>query len=324
MRPPEFATRISIVTPGLDPPLGGNRVTAERWAAFLSEAGHATTLHDHYEDEPADLLIALHAKKSAASIARFRQLVPAAPIVVVLTGTDHDLDEHRASPAVRRSLATADRIVILQPLAADEVEPAWRDRVRCIVQSASAPLAGESPRADCFEVAVLAHLRAVKDPLLAARAARLLPTHSRVRISHAGAVLESEIEQHARDEVATNPRYCWCGPLSHEQALSLLARSRAMVLSSRSEGGANVISEAVVRRIPILASRIRGTVGILGEDYRGYFDVGDAAALAALFERIESDPDARARLIEQLDRVAPRLAPARERQALAALIDEIT
>ena len=62
-----------------------------------------------------------------------------------------------------------------------------------------------------------------------------------------------------------------------------------MVLSSRSEGGANVISEAIVAGVPILASRMDGNVGLLGADYPGYFPVGDTQALARLLWRIEAD-----------------------------------
>ena len=57
-----------------------------------------------------------------------------------------------------------------------------------------------------------------------------------------------------------------------------------MVLSSLSEGGANVISEAVAAGVPVLASRIDGSVGLL-DDYPGYFPVRDTAALARLLER---------------------------------------
>ena len=49
-----------------------------------------------------------------------------------------------------------------------------------------------------------------------------------------------------------------------------------MVLSSVSEGGANVDFRGRRRAgVPVLASRMDGNVGLLGSDYPGYFPVGD-------------------------------------------------
>ena len=45
-----------------------------------------------------------------------------------------------------------------------------------------------------------------------------------------------------------NPRYLWRGDRPRAEVRRLLGRARAMVLSSLSEGGANVISEAVAAR----------------------------------------------------------------------------
>ena len=61
-------------------------------------------------------------------------------------------------------------------------------------------------------------------------------------------------------------------------------------MSSRLEGGANVVSEAIVLGVPVLASNIPGNVGMLGADYPGYYTCGDAKALARLMGRAESEP----------------------------------
>ncbi|NIP73887.1 MAG: TIGR04348 family glycosyltransferase, partial [Gammaproteobacteria bacterium] len=58
---------------------------------------------------------------------------------------------------------------------------------------------------------------------------------------HAGGALEPAMAQEARQEMAENPRYRWLGELPRWRARRVLARSRLMVLSSRVEGGANVI-----------------------------------------------------------------------------------
>jgi glycosyltransferase involved in cell wall biosynthesis len=96
------------------------------------------------------------------------------------------------------------------------------------------------------------------------------------------------------------------------------------VLSSLSEGGANVISEAVAAGLPVLASRIDGSVGLLGRDYPGYVPVGDTAALARLLRRLETNPDFLARLQRAIERRALLFRPAREKAAWQALIREIT
>jgi glycosyltransferase involved in cell wall biosynthesis len=97
-----------------------------------------------------------------------------------------------------------------------------------------------------------------------------------------------------------------------------------MVLSSLSEGGANVISEAVAAGVPVLASRIDGSVGLLGRDYPGYYPVGDTAALARLLSRLETSPDFRTRLRRAIKRRAALFRPAREKAAWKRLIGELT
>ena len=94
--------------------------------------------------------------------------------------------------------------------------------------------------------ATVGHLRAVKDPFRAAMAARRLPPESRIRIVHLGAALSPRMAERARREESVNPRYCWLGEVPRGQALHILARSRVLALTSRLEGGANAISEAVV------------------------------------------------------------------------------
>jgi glycosyltransferase involved in cell wall biosynthesis len=93
-----------------------------------------------------------------------------------------------------------------------------------------------------------------------------------------------------------------------------------MVISSNSEGGANVISEAAVAGVPILASRMDGNVGLLGKDYPGYFKVGDTRGLARLLRRIEEDADFMRELGKAVRRRAPLFRPAREIAAWRRLL----
>ena len=190
-------------------------------------------------------------------------------------------------------------------------------------QSAPPLRPAHRPATGRFDVAVIGHLRAVKDPFRAAKAVRRLPAISRIRIVHLGAPETSQWAAMARAEMKANPRYLWRGDRPRAEVRRLLGRTRAMVLSSLSEGGANVISEAVAAGVPVLASRIGGSVGLLGRDYPGYFPVRDTAALARLLEKIESSPQFLMRLHRAVARRAHLFRPAREKAAWKKLIREI-
>jgi glycosyltransferase involved in cell wall biosynthesis len=96
-----------------------------------------------------------------------------------------------------------------------------------------------------------------------------------------------------------------------------------LVVSSWLEGGANVVSEAIAAGVPVLASRIAGSVGMLGEEYPGYFPAGDTAALAALLHRAETDAPWREDLQARCRALQPLVDPARERQAWRELLAEL-
>ena len=268
-------------------------------------------------------MIALHAWRSADSIRTFRERYPDRPLIVGLSGTDiYDYIDRDRDP-VLRSLAGAERLVALQELARERVPARFRDKVQIVHQSAPPLRRRGMGRTSNFDVAVIGHLREVKDPFRAAEAARLLPATSRLRIVHLGAAETPQWAAAAKAEMAANPRYVWRGDRPRADVRRLLGRARAMVLSSLSEGGANVISEAVAAGVPILATRIDGSVGLLGRDYPGYFPVGDTQALAQLLHRVETDAAFRKQLTRAIMRHAPLFRPAREKAAWKKLIGEV-
>ena len=293
-----------------------------RWRRILRELGHEVRVADAYDGSPTDLMIALHAWRSAESIRRFRALYPDRPLIVALSGTDIYEYIARDPAPVLHSLACADRLLALQDLVRRRVPTRFRSKLRVLHQSAH-PLRPGRKSTRSFDVAVIGHLRHVKDPMRAALAARRLPASSRVRIVHYGAAENPRWAAAAKAEMARNPRYVWRGDRPRAEVGRLLGRARVMVLSSRSEGGANVISEAVAAKVPILASRIDGSVGLLGRDYPGYFPVGDTAALARLLHRVESDPPYLSRLQRAIARRALLFRPAREKAAWKKLIREL-
>ena len=321
--------KIGIITPAPARSHYGNRITAVRWAKILRRLGHHVTISQQYGNEQLDLLIALHARRSYPSINRFRRQHRDLPIVVALTGTDIYRDIH-VSRRARQSLQLADRIVVLQPRALHELDPAERDKARVIYQSVEAIRGPQKPRResqrssnDSFDVSVIGHLRPVKDPFRAALAARLLPPWSQIRIMHIGGAMTKEMEKRARREEQINARYRWLGELSRLSALRALAQSQLCIISSRMEGGANVLSEAIVSSIPVLASRIDGNVGILGADYPGLFGVGDTRELARLMTRAETNPNFLRELRKRVANLAQLFDPVREERKWAELISEM-
>jgi putative glycosyltransferase (TIGR04348 family) len=300
----------------------GNRVTAVRWARFLKELGHRLTIGQEYDGATCDLLVALHARRSFAAADAFRRRYPERPLVVALTGTDLYRDIHTSRRA-GRALELADRLVALQPRALDELPRRLRGKLRVIWQSAE-PVPRPAPRSrTTFEVSVLGHLRHEKDPLRTALALRLLPDSLPIRVTHAGQALSRSMEEGARRAMGRDPRYRWVGELPRWQARRLLARSHLLVLSSRMEGGANVVSEALVDGVPVLASRIPGSVGMLGARYPGFFPLGDTEALARLLRRAATEPAFYRRLSDWCTKLASRFEPDHEREAWRNLLAEL-
>jgi putative glycosyltransferase (TIGR04348 family) len=316
--------RIVLITPEGPTKRTGNRVVSLRWSRILRMLGHHVHIASSYDGRPADLMVAIHAWRSAGAIERFKARYPARPVVLQLSGTD--IYEYlRSDPGpTLRSMNLADRLVGLNDLAPKAVPPRLRKRLRIIFQSAVPPGRPRRPSTRAVTVAVIGHLRDVKDPLRAAEAARLLPPESRIRIEQVGRAYTPQWAARARAEMKINKRYRWRDDVPAASVRTLLARSHAMVISSVSEGGANVISEAAVAGVPVLASQMDGNVGLLGSDYPGYFPVGDTRALTRLLERLEQEPAFVALLKKAIARRAPRFRPAREIAAWRQLLAELT
>jgi putative glycosyltransferase (TIGR04348 family) len=329
--------RIVIITPAPPESRSGNRITAVRWATILKRLGNRVSILQTYDGKPYDLLIALHARKSHSSIIDFRRDNPSAPIIVALTGTDlyRDLGRNRRA---QESLDISNRIVVLQPKAIEKLRPNWRRKTRVIYQSVedkhtstSAQLHSAKRRQNKseahtngnFDVCVIGHLRAVKDPFRTAMAARSLPDSSRIRVLQIGGAMTNDMAKRAHREIDTNERYRWLDEQPRSRVRNLLKQSSLCVLSSRIEGGANVLSEAIAARVPILASRVDGNVGILGKSYPGYFEVSNTAQLARLLTRAETSPEYLAKLKASTKGLAVLVDPSREEQAWSDLINEL-
>src|SRR5688572_20759868 len=306
--------RIALVTPAGPRSRNGNRHTALRWAAFLRKAGHSVGVHTEWDgDGRAEMMLALHARRSHASIKAFPK---DKLLVLALTGTDVYRDIHESAEA-RESLELADRLIVLQPKATEELPLRLRRKVRVVVQSSATRLRHQPVKS--FRVCVIGHLRAEKDPLRTLAALRVLPAELPLEVVHLGAALDADLGEKLK--AAADPRYRWLGSVPHARALRWLASSHALVISSRMEGGANVVCEAIRIGVPVLASAISGNIGLLGEKYAGYFALQDERALAALIERVISDKGFYRKLKAQVARLRPGVAPAAEARALLAAVN---
>jgi putative glycosyltransferase (TIGR04348 family) len=313
-----MARRIAIITPALSDANDGNWQTARRWAAFLRRRYDVAIARD-WDGAPADAMIALHARRSAAAIERFA--ASGSPVALVLTGTDLYRDI-RTDASAQRSLALARRLVVLQRSGLEELAAPLRRKAEVIYQSART-LAPGRPRRRSFDLLLVGHLRAEKDPMTALRALQALPPdargYGRLRLVHVGDDKDPRVGAEFREAAAAEPRVELRGRLPHARTRQLIRRGRVLLLPSLMEGGANVLIEAVTASVPVLASRIGGSVGMLGPGYDGYFPVGDAAALAELIRRCQEEHGFLDHLARQCARRAPLFAPARERAAVQRL-----
>lgn len=313
---------IQIVTPAPEGSLNGNRRTAERWATALRHLEHDVRITTSDDGLHADLLLALHAYRSADSVRVFRERSPEQPIIVTLTGTDVYRDQLTHPDVVGSSLMAADVLIGLHDRIADDLPPNFHRHLVTVHQSAEAPPEITTPDPQRFDVCVIGHLRDEKDPFRAAQAVRSLPDASRLRIVHAGRAHSEEWGARARQEMGVNPRYTWLHEVDQERVHELMGRTRAMVISSVMEGGANVVSEACVAGLPVIASDIPGNIGLLGEDYPGYFPARDTTALRHLLLRIEDDEAFLDQLRQAVRQRAHLFTPDAERKALQQALDQ--
>lgn len=308
---------LAIVTPALADANNGNWQTAHRWGGMLAEA-YRVRLASAWDGGTDDVMVALHARRSAASVAKWRALRPAGPLIVVLTGTDlyRDIESDVAAQA---SLDAADRLIVLNELGAESLPVGLRSKARVVLQSCAArktlPKTGQHLRA-----LMVGHLRAEKSPQTYFDAARMLVGRPDILLDHIGAALDPALGLQAASLMAVNPRYRWLGGLAHAATRKRIQSAHVLVHPSQMEGGAHVVIEAVRSGTPVLGSRIDGNVGLLGASYDGYVPLRDAPALATLLQRLRDEPAMLAHLQRQCDERAPLFDPARESGSLHALI----
>jgi putative glycosyltransferase (TIGR04348 family) len=267
------------------------------------------------------MMIALHARRSAASVAAWRAAHPQRPLVLALTGTDlyRDID---VDPGAQQSLVAADLLIALNERGADRLPPQLRPKCRVVLQSCGArePLAKTDKH---LRVVAVGHLRAEKDPRTLFRAVQRLAGRADILFDQVGTALDPGLGQEAAALAASNVQYRWLGGLPHAAARRRIQAAHVLVQPSVMEGGAHTVIEAIRSGTPVLASRIDGNLGLLGEDYEGIFEVGDDAGLCELILRARGDGTMLARLQQQVARRAPLFSPEAERASLLRLLQDL-
>ncbi len=311
---------IVIVTPALADANNGNWQTARRWGRMLSGA-YRVRLASSWDEGDEAVMVALHARRSAASVARWRSQRPWAPLVVVLTGTDLYRDI-AGDASAQASLRLADRLIVLNQLGAASLPEDLKSKARVVLQSCAARRPVSKTQRH-LRALMVGHLRPEKSPQTYFAAARLLLARPDILLDHIGAALDPALGVQASSLMAEVPCYRWLGGVAHAGTRQRIQAAHVLVHPSRMEGGAHVVIEAIRSGTPLLASRIDGNVGLLGEGYDGYFPRDDASALATLLQRLRDEPAMLAHLQRQCDARAALFDPARESAALHALIGEM-
>ncbi len=306
-----------IVTPALAAANNGNWHTARRWAGMLS-AAYRVRLATGWAQGDEALMIALHARRSADAVARWRAARPAAPLVLVLTGTDLYRDI-AVDASAQASLQAADRLVVLNELGAAALPAALRSKACVVLQSCASRRPAEKTSRH-LRALMVGHLRDEKSPQTVFEAARRLWARRDILIDHVGAALDPALGTLADATMRQCPTYRWLGPLPPAATRRRIQAAHVLVHPSRIEGGAHVVIEAVRSGTPVLASRIDGNVGLLGEGYDGYFPPGDAARMAILLERLRAAPAMLTHLQAQCRVREPLFDPAREAACLHEML----
>ncbi|HKD74310.1 MAG TPA: hypothetical protein VKB76_02395, partial [Ktedonobacterales bacterium] len=217
--------KISLITPANKATRTGNRTTAMRWARILRGHGHRVDVATRYEGTPVDVMIALHAWRSADSIRAYRARYPQQPLIVGLAGTDIYRFQQSDPEVTLGSMRAADMLVGLHDLVADAIPAAMRNKLRVIYQSVPALPHRLLALRNAFEVLVVGHLREEKDPLRTAYASRALPADSRIRVVHLGMAHNAQWSDAAIKEMTENPRYHWRGEVPGRAVRRALARA---------------------------------------------------------------------------------------------------
>lgn len=319
---------VLIITPYLADANNGNWRTARRWQQLLALHYRVNVVNDIVSDNPPtsfnpkpDAIIALHARRSYVSILAAKKNYADVPLIVVLTGTDLYRDIADSAEA-QHSLTLADALIVLQEDAIQYVPKAYRKKTHVVFQSAK-PLLPAVKADGVLNCVAVGHLRAEKSPETIFQAAELLRETPNIHVTHIGKAMDEKLVKRASALTLSQQNYRWVGALSHGLTRAAIKRAHLLIHPSIMEGGANVIVEAITAGTAVIASKMSGNVGMLGQDYSGYFPVGDAHALVELLQRVKREPNLFARLNNACKARSHLFTPDAERHQLDNIICQL-
>ena len=304
----------------------GNSVTADRLEKILSESGFSVVMGTGTDQvSAARCLIALNARRSAQVVASFQSQYPGQPVIVILTGTDINHPEMQDSDSpTRKTMEVADALVALHEAELESVPMSLRGKTHVIYPSVRLPvgLHHQASHSSPLRVVMAGNIRPEKNTLLAAEACSILGETVDVKIDSYGEATGDTAEEMRRASRQIG-NFCWHGRLPHADLLKKMQYAHLLLNTSTQEGGANAICEAVCLGLPVLASRIKGNIGMLGETYSGFFPSEDAQALASLLSRCATDAEYYDSLKKQIIARAPLFSYENEFKAWVALVNSM-
>ena len=310
---------IDVVVPDLGIGSAGNSVTANRYCSIFGQLGHVATTTD---TPTAPLVVALNAYRTRHVVG---ELPETTTVIVVLTGTDIYRFWDQDRDAVSCTLDRADVIVGLNDLVGRSLPTKHRAKLTCIKEGALA-LSTEPtrPTSPPLHAICVGHLRDEKAPELIADALDRLDPNCDVVVDHYGAAHSESWAQWARDTSERIEQYQWHREVSRSRLDEIYAGADLLINTSKMEGGANVISEAVMAGLPILATAIDGNAGVLGTSYPGLFTPDDPYELADRLAALASNPEALEQITLSSRLLQPELSikqeTARWREVLEGLL----
>ncbi|HMS28165.1 MAG TPA: TIGR04348 family glycosyltransferase, partial [Burkholderiaceae bacterium] len=216
---------ICIISPALADANNGNWQTARRWQHMLSKDYHVTIMRQ-WDGKPCDAMLALHARRSADSIAQWANRFPTKPLVLVLTGTDLYRDI-AVDALAQQSLQQAHRLIVLQDLGIRSLPMALRSKCQVIYQSTARrqtmPKTSRKLRA-----LMVGHLRAEKSPQTYFAAARILAQRADIVLDHIGAPLDADLGQQAQHLAAELPTYRYLAEQAHTSTRDRITRAHVL------------------------------------------------------------------------------------------------
>lgn len=295
----------------------GNTITAQRYKRIFEELGHSTEIANTYTDQEADVLIAIHAVKSAPSLQQWKQQTNK-PCVLVLGGTDIYKDQNTHPKTYKQSLTLADKIIVLESLAFKKVPKKYQQKTNIIPQSATAIKERKTKQTNLFQICIVGHLRETKNPFFTIE--QIHETDLPLKIIHIGKPLEEDLSPIARNWETKDKRYTWTGNISHQESLQLIEQSNILSHPTLVDSGPSALIESLSLQTPIIASNIDGNRGILGDDYEGVFDLKHPDKFLELIEKSLHNPDFYQKLEEQCKKQSKLFTKAKEKKALKNLL----